>query len=207
MNTGTQPARPPMPVPDGAGGRSARMSLSAQGTRTAERAIVTVALTAIVCLPLIEILGRPLVGGGILGSIEFVRHLTLWIGFMGAVVAVPGGRHLAFGLAASLRGRWQSVAVIASGSVTVGVCLLLAKASLDMVLADRAALAVVGGIFPLWVAEIIMPVGFALIGMRFLVQLPGGTRRQAVVGALALLCFAFLPPELRPLVLAPRGSV
>ncbi len=170
-----------------------------------ERAIILCALVAIVCLPIIEAVTRPFAGRGIPGSIDLVRHLTLWIGFLGAMLAVTRGRHLALGFASSLRGHRQKAAELIAASVTVGVSLLLAKAAFDMVLADRASLAMVGGFLPLWAAEIVMPAGFALIGLRFLARMPGGTRGQAVaaVSALALFCLAFLPPDYRPFLIAP----
>ena len=45
------------------------------------------ALTAMVLLPLAELLIRPFFVGGIPGSIPFVEHLTLWVGFLGAGIA------------------------------------------------------------------------------------------------------------------------
>ena len=44
-------------------------------------------LLVIVLLPLLEIAGRALFGEGISGSINYVRHATLWFGYLGAVMA------------------------------------------------------------------------------------------------------------------------
>ena len=207
MNTGTQPVGDPKhaAVRNGSGSAGSIVSMVLMATGTAERAVLTLAMAAIVCLPLIEVLGRLFAGHGIPGSIHFVRHLTLWIGFLGAMLAVPRGRHLALGIASNLPASWRAPAEIFAGSLAVAVSLVLAKASYDMVMADRASLAVVGGIFPLWAAEIIMPVGFTLIGARFLLGLPGGRRGRAAGVAMALLvaCLAFLAPEYRSFVLAP----
>ena len=54
---------------------------------TIEERAATLALAAMVILPLAEIVVRPLVAGGIPGSIPFVQHLTLWVAFLGAGLA------------------------------------------------------------------------------------------------------------------------
>ena len=197
MTTATPRIRRPLPPPDAGRARAA--------PGRAERGLLVAALAALVGLPLVEAAARPLAGIGIPGSIDLVRHLTLWIGFLGAVAAVPAGRHLALGFAAALGGRWRGAAEVVAGALTVAVCFALAKAAFDMVLADRAALAVVGGVLPLWLAEIVMPVGFALIGWRFFLRLPGGVRgRAAAVAAVALAAaLDVVPVEFRPWLLGP----
>lgn len=177
--------------------------------RRLERGLLAGALVALVGLPLVEVAARPLAGIGIPGSIDLVRHLTLWIGFLGAAAAVPAGRHLALGFAAVLRGRWRAAAEIVAGALTVAVCFLLAKAAFDMVLADSEAQVVVGGVLPLWLAEIIMPAGFALMGWRFFRRLPGGVsgRVAAVVAVLLVAALEAVPVELRPWLLGPGFGV
>ena len=46
-------------------------------------------------LPLAEIVVRPLLAGGIPGSIPFVQHLTLWVAFVGAALAAREGKLVA----------------------------------------------------------------------------------------------------------------
>ena len=177
--------------------------------RRLERGLLAGALVALVGLPLVEVAARPLAGIGIPGSIDLVRHLTLWIGFLGAAAAVPAGRHLALGFAAALSGRWRAAAEVVAGALTVAVCFLLAKAAFDMALADSEAQVVVGGVLPLWLAEIIMPAGFALMGWRFFRRLPGGVsgRVAAVVAVLLVAALEAVPVELRPWLLGPGFGV
>ena len=191
----TAPSRPDTPLGVVAG----------TGHGAIERGLLVTALAAIAGLPLIEAAARPLAGIGIPGSIDLVRHLTLWIGFLGAIAAVPAGRHLALGFAVVLRGRWRGAAEVMAGAMTVAVCFLLAKAALDLVLADSAAATVVAGVVPLWLAETIMPAGFAVIGWRFFRRLPGGWKGRAVAVAVVLLGAALeiVPLEFRHWLLWP----
>ena len=175
MTTATPQIRRPLLPPDAGRARAV--------PGRAERGLLVAALAGLVGLPLVEAATRPLA----------------------AIAAVPAGRHLALGFAAALGGRWRSAAEVVAGALTVAVCLLLAKAAFDMVLADHAAQAVVGGVLPLWLAEIVMPAGFALIGWRFFLRLPGGVRGRAVAVAAVALAAALelVPVEFRPWLLAP----
>jgi C4-dicarboxylate transporter DctM subunit len=132
-----------------------------------EDIVTALALLAIVLLPIIEVVGRALIGVGVPGSIDYVRHLTLWVAFLGAAVAARQEKHLALGFASFLRGRWRVGASMLAGSVATAVTLILAWASLDFVRLNMQSVATVGGFIPEWVVQVIMPLGFFLIGLRF----------------------------------------
>ena len=65
----------------------------------AEDLAVSVALAAMVILPLAEIVLRPVLAGGIPGAIPFVQHLTLWVGLLGATLAAREGKLVALATA------------------------------------------------------------------------------------------------------------
>ncbi len=170
-----------------------------------ENTLAALALLAIVVLPLVELLSRPTLGTGIAGSIDFVRHLTLWIAFLGALLASRENRHLSLGSAVVLPGRLREFAAAIARSAAGSVCLCLAWASLDMVLVERDSELTLGTGLPLWVAQLIMPIGFLLNAGRFLLdamRLRYG--RYVVPGTLVSLAgLALLPEAGRDLVLVP----
>ncbi len=171
-----------------------------------EDGIVSVGLFVMVLLPLVEIVGRRLFGQGIPGSIGYVQHLTLWVGFLGAAIAAREKRHLSLSAAPDmLKGRTRLIAVVFASAVATAVSILLAVASTQMVIADRQSQTVLGGGLPLWIAEAIMPVGFALTGLRFWLQTAGNWRGRLVVAGFCIAVFslAYLPEALRPNVLWP----
>lgn len=174
-----------------------------------EHAVAGLALLAMVVLPLLEVAGRAAGGWAVAGSIDYVRHLTLWVTFLGAAIAAARGRHLALGFVGFLRGRWQRLAAASAAAVATATALLLAWASLELVLADRAAASRLGGLLPLWAAEVIMPIGFAVIGARFLWHAPGaGPRLAALAAVAALAALAFWPEAARaPVLVAGLGIV
>ena len=128
-------------------------------------------LAAIVLLPLVEMAGRPFSGLGISGSINHVRHATLWFGFLGAVIAAREKRHISLGISALLTGRGKKVADTIANLLAVITCLVLAYAAFGMVVAEMGSEVRLGGILPLWIAESVMPLSFVFLAYRYLCQL------------------------------------
>ena len=128
-------------------------------------------LLIIVSFPLLEMLSRPLFGQGIPGSINFVRHATLWFGYLGAVVAAKKSRHISLGISSLLSGRGVKLAGIVANTLAVVTCLVLAKAAIDMAVAESSSEVLLGGLIPLWLAQTVMPLSFVLLAYRYSRQL------------------------------------
>jgi TRAP-type C4-dicarboxylate transport system permease small subunit len=62
-----------------------------------ENILVAGMLGVIVLLLLFEVVGR-IVGIGIPSSSEYIRHLVLWVGFIGAMITTREKRHLSLSL-------------------------------------------------------------------------------------------------------------
>lgn len=99
----------------------------------------------------------------------YVQNGTLWIGFLGAILATAGGKHL--GLATTnfmSRGRLRFAFETISNVVFVVVSLMLTYASARMVAADRGGGdgdLLPGGIHR-WVVELIIPIAFGVMSVR-----------------------------------------
>jgi tripartite ATP-independent transporter DctM subunit len=118
-------------------------------------------------LPLVEIPARALLRTGISGSGAFVQHLTLWVAFLGAALAAREGRLLALATASFIpEGRWRRLAGITSAAIAAAVSVLLCRAGVAMVLVERAAGTRFAAGVPVWIAQAVMPVAFALIAVR-----------------------------------------
>ena len=163
------------------------------------------ALAAMVAVPLIESAGRSWFGFGIPGAAPIVQHLTLWIAFLGAALAAREGKLLALATGDLMpAGRGKEVAGVVSGAVGAGVCLLLFRAGLDLVIIEWQAGTRVAGLFPVWLAQLVMPLAFATIAWRLIYRAsprwPG--RLIAVAGGLVGLWLGQFPQLLdgRPVV-------
>jgi len=143
-----------------------------------EGTAVGVLLLAMVALPAGETLSRRFLGEGISGSAVLVQHLTLWVGFLGALLATGAGHHLALSTADVIPGGWpRRSASVLSRAVSTAVCALLAYASLKLVLAEQGSDRTLPLGIPFWYSELVMPAGAALMALRFAWRAGSAERR------------------------------
>ena len=135
--------------------------------RGGEELVANLALAAMVILPLAEIVIRPVLAGGIPGSISFVQHLTLWVGFLGAALAAREGKLIALATATFIpAGRSRHVAEIFAAFVGSAVSAILATGAYDLVRLDMEDGTTLAVGFPVWIAQLVLPVSFAAIALR-----------------------------------------
>jgi tripartite ATP-independent transporter DctM subunit len=133
-----------------------------------EGAAVGVLLLAMVAIPAAETLGRRFLGRGFPGSAVLVQHLTLWVGFLGALLATGAGRHLALSTTEVIPPGWpRRAASLLSRIVSTAVCALLAYASVKLVAAERGSDRALPLGIPFWWSELVMPFGAGLMALRF----------------------------------------
>jgi len=130
-----------------------------RAARRVEEALAILALGIMVLLPMLEIVGRRLVGVGVPGSVLIVQNLTLWVAFLGAVLAARRGQLLALSSALFLPERFRPAARAAVAILATAVVGWIARASLDLLAAEREAGGdLVPGV-PRWVVVAILPLG------------------------------------------------
>ena len=106
------------------------------GTRVEAWAVVVIIL-AMILLPTLESIVRRFTGNGLPGSAVYTQHLTLWVGFIGALLATAAEKHLALSTIDMLpAGRPRTAALAYGHFVSAAVSALLAYASIKMVLAE-----------------------------------------------------------------------
>lgn len=185
-----------------------------------EDAILVIALLVMALIPVVELVGRTWFSIGIPGSTEYVQHLTLWIGFLGAMLASREDKHLKIAAAVIwLPVRVSRVVDCAGAFLSAAVCAGLFGASLELVVAEApglppwtaqvipdfiehwlnpyglfesGGLTTVGGWIPIWVAEAVMPFGFAVMAVRFIFRASKRAWVRAFVG-LSLPAMILLP--------------
>lgn len=132
-----------------------------------EDAVSATALTAMAVIPLLEIALRRLFGTGIPGAGPIVQHLVLWVGFLGAAIAARDGKLLALASGAFIpAGRARRIADMFSAAVASCMAALLARGGVELFLIERESSGTIGAGIPTWVAQIGLPLGFALIAVR-----------------------------------------
>lgn len=133
-----------------------------------EQGLLALSLLAMMSLSVTQILLRNLLGTSWFWIDPFNRLLVLWLAILGALVATRSGEHIAVdalkhylnGLPALLTER------LATGFAG-GVCALMSWHSGRFVLDEYRFNAEAFAGLPAWPFELIMPVGFGLMAMRF----------------------------------------
>jgi C4-dicarboxylate transporter DctM subunit len=171
-------ALPPAPA-DGAP-PAGRGRLSAR----AEDLALALVLAAMMLLPLLVVPLR-LIHVQIRGQGSIVQHLTLFAGMIGGAIAAREGRLLSLSSAQLIRGPWRRVARSVAAAVAATVTALLCLASVEFVQSERAAGSTGPYDVPLWILQLALPIGFALVALRILRRASDGWRGRGVTVALA----------------------
>ncbi len=201
--------------------------------RRTEDVILAAALLLMALIPVAEWAGRAWFKTGIPGATDYLQHLTLWIGFLGAMLATREDKHLK--IVAATRGLSDAFGFVIAplvAFISAVVCTALFGASLQLVVAeapglpDWAAMFIpdfierwlepfglfesggltrVGGWIPIWIAEAVMPFGFAVMAVRFVL---GASRRLWVkmlvtAGLAAIMLFTILASNPVPQLVWP----
>ena len=132
-----------------------------------EDSVASLALLVMVILPLLEIIWRRAFSQGIPASGPIVQHLTLWVGFLGAAIAARDGKLLALATGTFIpQGLWRRAADILASAFGACAALILSWGGYQMVMSEREAGANIGAGIQTWMAELVLPIAFALIAAR-----------------------------------------
>ena len=118
----------------------------------------------IVSFPLFEILSRSINFFSIPASHGIVQHMTLWIAFIGAVLATRSNKLLSVVKEPVFRQSSEfNIGHFLVHAVSVGVVSLLFIGSLKFIQIAIEHPETIGPLLPLWFAQSIIPIGFLLI--------------------------------------------
>jgi len=131
-----------------------------------ENAVAILVLAAMALLPIVEIAGRAVAGRGISGSIVVVQHLTLWIAIVGAVLAARSDRLLALSTLRFLPSGLQRPVRVFTSALAAGIAASLCLASVELIVIERQASDLLAWGVPVWLALLVLPIGFAVIAGR-----------------------------------------
>ena len=162
-------------------------ALTALGRRT-ESLLAGAALLAMGLLPVIEMAARGVTGSGIPGAQGFVQHLTLWVAFLGAMLATREGRHLSLSTGLKIfPDRLQHYGDLLAAAASTAVSAGLFWASWRFVKSEYDFSTGAGGHWlPAWALESILPLAFLVITLRLILQPADRAVRLAALAGAAL---------------------
>ncbi|MCJ7801423.1 MAG: TRAP transporter large permease subunit, partial [Candidatus Marinimicrobia bacterium] len=156
-----------------------------------ESIIALLVFGGIVLIPATEALTRIFNVSIIPGAPIWTQHLTLWIAFVGAMIASQNNKLLSLtSKPLFTRDRSYNVGKFIARALSVIVVLSLMIASIDLIKWEYLyPVDVVPGV-PRWVSQIIMPIGFAIIAFQLLYLSSNSKFYRGVVLIIALFWFA-----------------
>lgn len=133
-----------------------------------EKILVVTLLTTMILVAFFQIVLRNFFATGLSWGDSVVRYLVVWVGFIGAAIATRESKHITIDVVS----RWLT----GSGSMAIHslsqllstlICGILTVAAIKFIRFEAQMGTTVFFNFPVWVPELIIPVTFGLMTLRF----------------------------------------
>ena len=136
-----------------------------------EDGLLAFLLIAMIVLAGTQIVMRNLFDSGFVWIDPLLRALVLWLGLIGATVASRHNKHIRIDLLArSFKRNTHRLIQSLVAQVSAWTCLVIAWFGMDWIRLDYAEAVTTFAGIPAWSVEIIVPLAFALIGLRYLLR-------------------------------------
>jgi TRAP-type C4-dicarboxylate transport system permease small subunit len=133
-----------------------------------EDALLALILGLMVLLAPLQIFLRNFFDAGITWGDPLLRVLVLWVGMLGALAATRGRRQISIDVLSHVAGkRVQSGLGVATSLFAAGVAGIVAYHSGRFVVSEFEYEATAFAGVPAWTCEIVIPVAFGLIALRY----------------------------------------
>ena len=161
--------------------------------RWVEDAILVGVLGTMILLGAAQILMRNVFGEGLAWGDPLLRVLVLWAALVGAMVAARSDAHIRIDvlhqfLPARLKPWVDGLLRLATAAISFTLAWVSGRFVLDEREYGMTAFGGVPGIgdVPAWVCELIIPIAFTVLGLRYLLMAFQPARAQAAAGAQAV---------------------
>ncbi len=136
-----------------------------------EALAVTVLLSIMILFSFSQVLLRNFFNDGILWADILIRQLVLWVGFLGASLAVRENKHISIDFLPNiLPESWGNV-IQFTVNLTAGIVSgFLAVAAWRFVQFEMEGQATLFLDIPVWIFQVILPYSFGVISARFLLK-------------------------------------
>lgn len=136
-----------------------------------EDGLLALVFGAMVLLALAQIILRNLFDVGLAWSDPLLRVMVLWVGLLAAAVASRDDRHIAIDLVTRWVGdRSRGAIGVVTALFTAAVCAVIAWNGARLVALDREAGVELTAGMPGWFFELIIPLSFGVIALRYLIH-------------------------------------
>ena len=133
-----------------------------------EKVLIAALLTVMILLAFLQIVLRNFFATGIDWGDSLVRYLVVWVGFIGAAIAVREDKHITIDiLSRSISGAGSRIIQSISHLISAVICGVLTWAGIKFTMFDAqmGTTAFMG--LPVWMPELIIPVTFGIMTLRY----------------------------------------
>ena len=144
------------------------MGIAFKAVHRVENTLLVVLLSTMIVLASLQIVLRNFFDFGLVWADPLLRVMVLWLGLIGATVASRGNKHIKIDLLTRYFRRTSNLLIQAVVSMfTAVVCTIIAWHGAHWIRLEYLdGMIGLSGI-PAWMFEIIIPITFALIGIRY----------------------------------------
>ena len=133
-----------------------------------EQTLIVIFLSSMIVVAFFQIILRNLFSTGLTWGDPLVRNLVLWVGFIGAALATKEGKHISIDVVSQWVPPWgKDLIELLTHLFSFVICGLLTFAALKFIKNE----AQIGNVtflgIPAWIPEIILPIIFGLMTLRF----------------------------------------
>lgn len=137
-----------------------------------ERSLVVTLLSVMVLLAFLQVILRNYFSTGFLWADPFLRHMVLWVGFLGASLATQNEKHISMDILTRYASpKVANIVRILTNLFAATVCTVLANAGWTFLKSEMQSggyLLTIGSTeFPAWWFQVVIPACFCLLAIRF----------------------------------------
>jgi TRAP-type C4-dicarboxylate transport system permease small subunit len=137
----------------------------------AESSLLVILIFLMVFFSFGQVLLRNFLNTGFLWTDIFLRQLVLWVGFLGASLAVRNRRHISIDvLTHFIPERFKPILNILIGFLSGLITVFLAYAAWKFVEFEMESPTTLFFDIPAWIFQIILPFSFAVISLRYFLR-------------------------------------
>jgi len=136
-----------------------------------EEGLLVFIVVVMVLLAFLQVLLRNIFDHNLLWGDPFLRHMVLWVGFIGASLTTKDEKHINIDvLSRFLRGKARLLANWFTDLLAAAVSSVLAWAAWQFVMEEKEYANIAFAGIPSWYFQIIIVIGFGLMALRFLMH-------------------------------------
>ncbi|MET0072041.1 MAG: TRAP transporter small permease [Candidatus Thiodiazotropha sp.] len=137
-----------------------------------EDGLTVLLLSATILLAASQIVLRNFFDSGLIWADPTLRIMVLWLALLGAIAATRENRHIRIDLFShGLSKRSQSILSLINNLFSAVVCAIITWHAVRFVYAEWQDGVMLFAALPAWLGEIIIPIGFGVMTLRFLFNL------------------------------------